>query len=229
MFTFNVAPATAVPITGAYDTRTGDGSKTLVPNDPVGPWVLTSTDATASWLRRYVNETPTFADLTDLNVVFASPLLNAQVNSDGPLVQALANAGGGGGAPRLTLALDSNNDDVADQFIDIHLGTSPGYVDSPAALTLHSGMNLIGNNDAGRYDLTGAGGSQFTNYSAALALVGASEVLRGTVFLDSFGGADKTLEITSINGSFVPEPSTLGALGLASCPLLARRRRRTRV
>jgi hypothetical protein len=225
------AGALAAPITGAYDTRTGDGSKTTPAGNTVGPWVLTSTDSTASWLRRYVNETPTFADLTNLNVVFVSPVLNAQVNSDGPVSQAVLNAGGGGGAPRLSLALDSDANTIADQFIDIHLGTSPSYVDSPTALTLLSGMNLIGNNDAGRYDLTNAGGGVFTDYNAALALVGSSQLLRMTVFLDSFGGADKTLVLDSINGAFsnaIPEPTSIVMLGLAAGSLFVVRRRRRR-
>jgi len=223
------AAVTAAPISGAYDTRTADGSKTVAPGDTVGPWQLTSTDSTASWLRRYVDETPTFADLSDLDVVFFSPELNAQVNSDGPISQSILNAGGGQGAPRLTLALDSNSDSIADQFIDIHLGTSPNFIDSPTALNLHSGMNLIGNNDTGRYDLSGAGGSVYTDYNAALALVGPSHLLRMTVFLDSYGGADKTLGIVGINGSStdVPEPGSIGiVLAAGVCTLLARRPRR---
>jgi hypothetical protein len=221
LFTASASMAIAAPLTGTYDTRTADGSKTVTPGDTVGPWQLTSTDATASWVRFTFDAPPTFGDLTDLNVVFFSPELNAQVNSDGPIAQAVANAGGGGGAPRLTLALDSDGDMFADKFFDIHLGSSPGFVDSPAALNTFSGMNLIGNNDTGRYDLSSAGGSVFTDYSAALALAGTWTVLRETVFLDSFGGADKTLGLTSINGSSVPEPSSvvlagLGLIGLAA-------------
>ena len=217
----SASPAYAVPLTGVYDTRTADGSKTVTPGDTVGPWTLTSTDATASWLRFTFDAPPTFADLTDLSVDFFSPDLNAQANSDGPLVQAVANAGGGGGAPRLTLALDSDSDTFADKFFDIHLGSSPGFVDAPAALNTFSGMNLIGNNDTGRYDLSSAGGSVFTDYAAALTLAGPWKVLRGTLFLDSFGGADKTLGLTGINGAAVPEPSSvvlagLGLIGLAA-------------
>jgi hypothetical protein len=75
-------------------------------------------------------------------------------------------------------------------------------------------MNLIGNNDAGRYDLSagpGGGGSNFTNYNAALAAYGSATVLRFAAVLDSFGGADKTLIINEIGGEAqaqggVPEP-----------------------
>lgn len=221
--------AHADTLAGTYDTRTADGSKTTPAGNTVGPWTLTSTDATASWLRFTLTggNNPTFAQLTELSVNFFSPLLNAQVNSDGPISQATANAGGGGGAPRLTLALDSNGDLTADQFLDIHLGTSPSYVDSPTSLNLYSGMNLVGNNDAGRYDLSGSGGSPFTNYTAALGLVGSSKLLRMTVFVDSFGGADKTLQITSMTAAVPLPPAAwagLALLGLVAGAKLVRNR-----
>ena len=225
LFVAFASAANAAPLSGTYDTRTADGSKTVTPGDTVGPWVLTSTDATVSWLRFTYDVAPKFADLTNLNIVFFSPALNPQVNSDGPLVQAAANAGGGGGAPRLTLALDSNGDNSADKFFDIHLGSSPSFVDSPATLNTFSGMNLIGNLDAGRYDLSSAGGSVFTDYTAALALAGPWTVLRGTVFLDSFSGADKTLGLTGINATAVPEPASYALAGLALIGLLITRRR----
>jgi hypothetical protein len=46
----------------------------------------------------------------------------------------------------------------------------------------------------------------------------ATPVLRFTAILDSFGGADKTLEISSINGVFaVPEASSILFGALACC------------
>jgi hypothetical protein len=214
--------AEAAVFTGTYSTP-GPGNQTT----GSGPWQLTSTDATFSLLRFTTNENPDFADVTNLNVVFNSPLQNALET------QSLLNAGGGGGAPRLSVALDSNGDNVADKSFLIHLGTPPSYIDTPTSLNLWSGVNLI-NNDPGRYDLTGSGGSSTTNYAAAVALAGTWNVLRMSVILDSFGGADKTLEVTSINGEFVaeqatvPEPASLllwSAMGLVAGGRMLRRRR----
>jgi hypothetical protein len=150
--------------------------------------------------------------MTDLSVDFVSPLFNAL------MTQTLLNAGGGGGAPRLTLLLDLNANgmvDGSDGQMHIHLGTSPGYVDAPITLNTHSGMNVIGNNDAGRYDTSAfVGGSPFTTYSSANALIGGLQVLRMSVVLDSFGGADKTLQVMGINAQAVPEASQIIALSL---------------
>ena len=98
----------------------------------------------------------------------------------------------------------------ADGEIDIHLGSSPNYIDSPAFLNTFSGMNLIGNNDTGRYDLSfgPSGGSPYTDYNAALAAYGSAKVLWFTAVLDSYGGADKTLNINEIGGAAGPEDAT---------------------
>jgi len=221
--------ADAAVFTGTYDTLTGIGSQTTPVTPPSsGPWQLTSTNATFSSLRFIVNEHPAFADVTNLNVVFNSPELNALLTQNQP------NAGGGGGAPRLNVGVDTNGDNFFDGNIQIHLGTSPGFVDSPASLSALSGMNLI-NNDSGRYDLSQLGGSNFTNHAAAVALFGSATVLRMTLTLDSFGGADKTLDVESINGEFVaqqavPEPTSVilwSVLGLVAGRSCWRRRRRS--
>jgi hypothetical protein len=207
----------AVPVTGTYDPMPGGFGKTIQVT-PLGPWILTSTDATFSLLRFTANEVFNFNQLTDVNVDFISPLLNAQMNSDGVLVQAVNNAGGGGGAPRLSVSVDTDNDNISNGAVQIHLGNAPSYTDDPITLTLESGQNLL-NNDAGRFDLSQLGGSATTNYSAALALVGNARVLRFTAILDSFGGADKTLEISAINADFnaVPEASAMLFGALACC------------
>src|SRR5262249_48896399 len=154
------------------------------------PWQLTSTDSTFSLLRFLVNEHPTFGNVTNITVDFNSPDI-------------ASNHGAGGGAPRISVALDTNGDNTADGNLLIYLGSSPNFNDSPAALNAFSGVNLIGLNDAGRYDTSAfAGGSPFTNYVSALALLGSANVERMSLVVDSFGGNDKTLNVTSFTGEF---------------------------
>jgi hypothetical protein len=227
-----VNSASAAPLTGVYDTFTGIGSQTTPANDPTGPWQLTSSNTTFSFLGRVTNENPTFSQLTDLHVVFSSPTVDPDIDGDGTPNEPDAdmdgdgilddvdpysgyNTGGGGGAPRFRLLLD-NGGTVGS--ISIHLGTGPSYIDTPASLSALSGMNLIGNNDGGRYELQAFGGSHVSTYNDALALLGNAQVLRIGVLLDSFGGADKILDVQSVNGAFtapVPEPATLVLAGLA--------------
>jgi len=196
-----------------------------------GPYQLTSTDSTFSVLRFVPTTAPLFSDLTNFNVIFNSPIANA-LGTQTPL-----NAGGGGGAPRIVLVLDTNNDSLADGQVGVHLGTSPSFVDTPATLTALSGMNLI-NNDVGRYDLsafTPNPGSNFTDYNAALAAVGNATVLRFSLILDSFNGADKTLDVEGISADAVtetaaPEASTLAIwslLGLCGSAVAWRNKKRS--
>jgi hypothetical protein len=202
-----VGVSNGAPVTGTYDPMPGGLGMTT----GTGPWQLTSTDSTFSLLRFTPDTVFEFDQFTDLSVSFTSPAMNALGGQNQP------NAGGGGGAPRLSVALDTNGDLTIDGGMLIHLGTSPGFVDSPASLTALSGMNLIGNNDAGRYDLSGLGGSGFTTYSAALASFGSANVIRYTVVLDSFSGADKTLDVTSIDAQAIPEASQIIIGGIACC------------
>jgi len=100
----------------------------------------------------------TFGQLTNLFATFTS------------------NSGGsGGGTPRLAVDLLDNTNTV--HGLLIYLGNSPSFTDTDAVLNTWSGVNLIGNNDAGRYDTSAfTGGSPFTTYASALALVGGSSL-----------------------------------------------------
>ncbi|MBL8289742.1 MAG: PEP-CTERM sorting domain-containing protein [Rubrivivax sp.] len=197
--------AQADPITGTYTT----GGATT----GTGPWTLTSTDSTFSVLRFIPGTAVTFGALSSVSVNYTS-----------------TQGGAGGGAPRIVFVLDGNGDTVEDHFLTAYLGTSPNFNDSVAAFNALSGANIL-NNDTGRFDLSDAtfGGSPFTDYTAALAAAASMTVLRASLILDSFGGADRTLIVEGINlgsASAVPEPATLSLIGLAVFALGATRRRR---
>jgi hypothetical protein len=208
-------------IMGPYDTGPGgDGNMATPPGPGTGPWTLTATPTTFSYVERFPTQTFTFSQLTDLHVDFRS-------NS----------GGGGGGSPRLRVLLDFNNDgmiDAGDHSVTIHLGTSPSFVDTDAQLNAHSGMNVIGNNDAGRYDNSEfPGGSPFTTYSVVNAMEGSLRVLRLAVVEDTFRPfPDRNFTLFDINGAFlgptqaVPEPSSLALFGLGTLGLAGWRLRR---
>jgi hypothetical protein len=95
----------------------------------------------------------TFADLTQLSTDF------------NPTV-----GGCGGGSPRFTLHLSSGKN------VFVYLGPSPNFTDCPLNAWQSSG-NLIGNNDAGRYDTSQVqAGTQSNTYAGALALIGSQQV-----------------------------------------------------
>jgi len=173
--------------TGTYSLGPGnDGNQAT----GAGPFHLTATNSTFSYVQLITDGSFTFAQLQSLAA-------NFQSNS----------GGSGGGAPRLTVKLF---DGTTTRSLLIYLGNSPAFTDSDAVLNTWSGVNLIGNNDPGRYDTSNfPGGSPSSTYAAALALVGGQQVKGFSYVLDTFGAfpsRDETL--TSITGS---------ATGNASC------------
>lgn len=206
----------AAPVTGTYDTGDGTDGNKAMPLGATPPYTLTATASTFSYVMFYPGQAFTFAQLTSLSADFVS------------------NSGGsGGGSPRLRVQLDTNHDSVADGSMSIYLGTSPSFTDSDAVLNTFSGFNVIGNNDAGRYDTSAfGGGSPFTTYSAALAMLGAADVLRLGLVLDTFDPlAARNLTLNAINasvdigGAAVPEPGSLGLIALGFGAFFARRRK----
>ena len=200
-------PAAADPLPGTFTT----GGNTT----GTGPWTLTSTDSTFSILRFIPNAVVPFSDWTSLVVGYDA-----------------VQGGIGGGGPRFVFVLDSNNDSIADGSFVLHWGPAGTFADPTIANGLSTG-NLLALTDLGRYDLGGVGGSAYTDRAAALALVGTYDVLRASIVLDSFGGADKTFVIHSITaagnnipGGPVPEPATILLMGVAAVGLAWRRGRR---
>lgn len=206
------AGCTASVVTGVYvtgDQATQSGSS----------FNLTATPSTDSYVLFYPNQTYTFAQLTSLSANFVSLL-----------------GGDGGGSPRLRILLDADFDndpvpgdnDGNDASISIYLGQSPGYSDSDAVLNTYSGVNLIGNNDPGRYDTSGmpTGGSPFTTYADALAKYGNMTVLRYGYVLDTYSNPrSETLNSINVTAEApTPEPATWGLFGFGIIALRAFRR-----
>jgi hypothetical protein len=197
--------ASAGSATYTYST---DGATT-----GTGPYTLTSTDSTYSILRFINDQAFTFGDLDSLSLDY-----NA------------IQGGVGGGAPRIAVVLDEDGDNSADSSFLILLGPPGSFVDG--SLGPHSSGNLLTQNDTGRYDLSGLGGSAYTNYDAALAAAGSFNVLRFSLILDSYGGADKTISVgahgLTAASDAIPEPATwammIAGFGLTGATL---RRRKT--
>ena len=190
--------ADATPFTGTYGGIGDPGNQAT--GSGTGPFTLTATNSTFSYVLFQTNETPKFSDVTSIFATFNST------------------TGVGGGAPRLRVQLDRTGDGIGDGSITIHLGDAADFVGDAAELNSYSNFNVIGDNDPGRYDLNEFGGSQFTTYADALGLLGDAEVLRLGFVLDTFGNfGDRSLSLTEIGGTFsaaaVPEPGTAALLG----------------
>ena len=167
--------SSCTPVSGTYAIGDGtDGNATT----GTGPWTLTATNSTFSYVQYFPAVTPTFAQLQTLSATFTS------------------NSGGsGGGSPRISVRVDYNLNgiiDAGDKSFLIYLGNSASFTDTDAVLNTYSGANLIGNNDAGRYYTSAfPGGSPSATYSAgassALTLAGSYPVLRLSFIEDTFG------------------------------------------
>lgn len=200
----SVPSAQATPVAGTF-TLGGNTTGT-------GPWNMTSTDSTFSSLRFVFNSSIKFQDLDSLIYTYDSNL-----------------GGIGGGAPRSQVVLDTNGDTIADSFFVIHWGPAGSFSDTTIGNNLSTG-NLLALTDNGRYDLSGVGGSAYTDRAAALALPSNWDVLRISILLDSFGGNDRDFDIHGVSvtskSASVPDASNTALLFgavLAGLALLRRR------
>jgi len=165
-----------------------------------GPWTMTSTNSIYSLLTLVPSQGLPFSQYDSLGVSYNSVL-----------------GGIGGGSPRIDVIFAGGD-------ILIHWGP-PGTFSDPSLGPGNTG-NLLSLTDNGRYDLSGVGGSAYTDRAAALAAAaGLGNVLGFQIILDSFGGNDRNFIINGISAtapgqaSIVPEPLSLAIwslLGVAS-------------
>jgi hypothetical protein len=122
----------------------------------------------------------------------------------------------GGGSPRLSLGVDTNSDGTADGYVHVAIGPSPNFTDCLTGWQTTG--NVIGNNDAGRYDYSQFGGSPFTTYSSAPASVLAGNVVSVNVIVDGSwssaatnGDSEQTVLVdnTNVNGTITTYEPTV--------------------
>src|SRR3989344_4749963 len=124
----------------------------------------------------------------------------------------------GAGSPRFQIAIDTNNDTVSNGNIFVYLGPSPGFASCTPNTWTDSG-NLIGNDDAGRWDFTQLGGP-LGGYSNAPANVLNGKIVGISVVIDSGwnatasgGDGEQTVLVDNVSivlsASYDFEPPTL--------------------
>ncbi len=109
----------------------------------------------------------------------------------------------GGGSPRISLGVDTDNDNIADGYIHIAIGPSPFFTGCTSGWQTTG--NLVGNADAGRYDYSQFGGSPFTTYSEAPDSVKNGKVVEAFIVVDgswsvaaSGGDSEQTVLVDNI-------------------------------
>ena len=129
----------------------------------------------------------------------------------------------GAGSPRFQVRLDENDngiDDVGDGNILVYFGPSPSFTNCDSGW--QSTGNLVGNNDAGRWDSGQiTGGVNSGTYAQALTAAGSLDILGISIVVDSGWNADAAngdseqtnlIDDVTINSAvydFEPEPVTV--------------------
>lgn len=121
----------------------------------------------------------------------------------------------GGGSPRFVIGLDEDNNGSEDGYIAVYIGPSPSFTDCMTGW--QSTGNLIGNDDAGRYDATFIGGPLGT-YDDVAALYEDATITSIQLIVDSGWSADASngdseqevlVDNVNINGDVTTfEPAT---------------------
>lgn len=91
----------------------------------------------------------------------------------------------GGGSPRFQINIDTDGDGISNGNVFVHFGPSPSF--SGCFFGWQTTGNLIGNNDAGRYDATQFAtlGGQLGTYAQAVPVLGNFPVVGIQLVVDS--------------------------------------------
>jgi len=192
-------------LTGAYNLGPAGDDNSAAGS---GPWTLTATPATFSYVEWWTDQIFTLSQLASLAATFDSTL-----------------GGSAGGSPRIKVGLDTGG--VIATYLLIYLGNPPEIIDTPAELNTLSGVNLIGASTDGTiiYDTSAfAGGSPWTSYSAAVSLLGSLTVEDIDIVADNFAPyPSQRLTFTGFTGSITDALPFADSFGAATGEFAAMR------
>lgn len=201
-----------VPVGGFGRHTVGTGEANSAVAHPDGTFSLTAAGSSSSWVTflfgRYLL-IPADADdeaAQSLGALKANDRQGVLVPGDVPafgelthLSATFQSTAGGDGTPRLDVYLEGHGK------IGIRLGSSPAFNDTDATMNTYGSFNVIGNDDAGRYDTSGLTDvvgttSSSATWTEALALAGEFTISRIEFVADDDGTTgSRQYELQSIN------------------------------
>jgi hypothetical protein len=179
--------ATASTVTGTYSNDADSGNQAT--GFPIGPFGLTSTATTYSYVDFIPDQTFTYSQIQSIGATFSDTA-----------------GGADAGSPRLFIGLNTGG------WILTYLGTPPGFADSNSALftATFSGANLNNGTNNSAYE----NGNTYSPFSSFNALYGGDTVTDVALIIDSGWAANgpEALTLDSINieisSAATPLPST---------------------
>ena len=150
-----------------------------------------------------LSDTSTANDFSGINIPVSSGTTFAQLQTLSAEYN-VTDDGCGGGSPRFQITLASG------KVVHVAIGPSPSFTGCQQNTWLSTG-NLIGNNDACRYDLSQVqAGTQCSTYAQALALIGTQQIRSIQLVVDAgwfFADKEQTVLVRNVrvnNQRFFP-------------------------